>query len=258
MKICVLIKQVPDSDSVIKISSDQKGIDSEGITLTTNESDSYALEEALLLKEEHGGEVTVLSLGGETCQQVLKDALAKGADKAIQIDDEEFEDLDILSAAKVMVNVLKDKEFDLIFSGLQSDDIGNAQLGLILAELLDTSHASLVMGTEIIDEKTLKVKQELEGGWFQWSELDLPASITIQSGLNKPRYASLRGIMMMKRKPLESIKISELNLENSTSKSSIHKLYIPKKTKETVFIQGSADQIVDGLLDKLTNEIKVL
>ncbi|MBT3252064.1 MAG: electron transfer flavoprotein subunit beta/FixA family protein [Candidatus Marinimicrobia bacterium] len=258
MKICVLIKQVPDTDSVIKISNDQKSIEMEGITLATNESDSYALEEALLLKEDQGGEVTVLSLGGESCQQVLKDALAKGADKAIHLDDDDYKDLDILSAAKVMVNVLKDKEFDIIFSGLQSDDIGNAQLGLIMAELLDTSHASLVMGTEILDEKTIKVKQELEGGWFQWSELDLPASITIQSGLNKPRYASLRGIMMMKRKPLESIKVSELNLENTSSKSFVHKLYIPQKTKETVFIQGSADQVVDGLIEKLTNEIKVL
>jgi electron transfer flavoprotein beta subunit len=258
MKICVLIKQVPDTDSVIKISSDQISIEMEGLTLTTNESDSYALEEALLLKEDQGGEVTVLSLGGESCQQVLKDALAKGADKAIHLDDDDYKDLDILSAAKVMVNVLKDKEFDILFSGLQSDDIGNAQLGLILAELLDTSHASLVMGTEILDEKTIKVKQELEGGWFQWSELDLPASITIQSGLNKPRYASLRGIMMMKRKPLESIKVSELNLENTTSKSSVNKLYIPQKTKETVFIQGTADQVVDGLLEKLTNDIKVL
>ena len=258
MKICVLIKQVPDTDSVIKISSDQISIEMEGLTLTTNESDSYALEEALLLKEDQGGEVTVLSLGGESCQQVLKDALAKGADKAIHLDDDDYKDLDILSAAKVMVNVLKDKEFDILFSGLQSDDIGNAQLGLILAELLDTSHASLVMGTEILDEKTIKVKQELEGGWFQWSELDLPASVTIQSGLNKPRYASLRGIMMMKRKPLESIKVSELNLENTTSKSSVNKLYIPQKTKETVFIQGTADQVVDGLLEKLTNDIKVL
>ncbi|MBC8479059.1 MAG: electron transfer flavoprotein subunit beta/FixA family protein [FCB group bacterium] len=258
MKICVLIKQVPDGDSPIRIGGDSVSIHEDGITYTTNESDGYALEEALLLKEAHGGEVVVCSLGAEGAVQVVKDGLAKGADRAIFISDEKLNDLDPMSISRVFAAVLKDENFDLILSGLQSDDTGNAQTGVMLAELLNTSHASMVVGTELLNEKTIKVKRELENGWFQWTELDFPASLTIQSGLNKPRYASLRGIMMMKKKPIQTLTAADIEATDLEPLISIRKLYIPQKTKETTFISGTPDEIVTQLIDQLENEIKIL
>ena len=256
MKICVLIKQVPDKDSKIVINSDSKSIDSNNITNVMNESDNYALEEALLLKEKHGGEVVVCSLGGLSANEIIKTALAKGADKGIHLINAQNSYIDILSVAKMIANKIKGENFDIILSGLQSDDMGNCQLGLLISELLNTSHSSLVMSTELINDNTIKVKQELENGWFQWTELNLPVSLTIQSGINTPRYASLRGIMMAKNKPLDSV---EINISETESQLSLDKLYIPSKSKETKFIEGgSPDEIASNILNVLANEIKVL
>ena len=255
MKICVLIKQVPDKDSKIVINSDSKSVDTTNITNIMNESDNYALEEALLLKEKHGGEVIVCSLGPQSSNEIIKTALAKGADKGIHLINNNQDYADILSIAKIITKKLEPENFDLILSGLQSDDTGNCQLGLLIAELLNTSHSSLVMSTEVLNDNSIKVKQELENGWFQWTELNLPASLTIQSGINTPRYASLRGIMMAKNKPLESI---EVNLSEYQSQLSLDKLYIPTKSKETTFIEGSTDEVASSILNILTNEIKVL
>ena len=155
MKICVLIKQVPEKDSPLTISDNQLSLTDNNITWVSNESDNYALEEALVLKEAHGGEVVICTLGNESARQVLKDAMAKGADRSIFLSDHQFDSLDILSTAKVFASALKNENFDIIMSGLQSDDQGNSQLGILLAELLDMSHASLVMGTEFQDEKNI-------------------------------------------------------------------------------------------------------
>jgi electron transfer flavoprotein beta subunit len=257
MKICVLMKQVPDKDAALKINATGLGIDTTDLTFVTNESDSYALEEALLLKEAHGGEVVVCTLGADSSLQVIKDALSKGADRGLFLRDDAFNNLDILSLSKVFVAALKDENFDLIFSGLQSDDVGNGQLGLLIAEHLNTSHASLVMETEMVGDTTIKAKRELESGWFQWTELDFPASLTIQSGINTPRYASLRGIMMMKKKTIDTKSAEDLGL-SLTSKTSTTKMYIPEKIKETVYVDGTADEIVSKLVDIFANDIKVL
>lgn len=258
MKICVLMKQVPDKDSPIKISADNLSIKEDMLAFSTNESDNYALEEALQIKEKVGGEVIVCTLGRTAAQQVVKDALAKGADRAIFINDDKMEKRDILAEGKLIKNALAGEQFDLLFSGLQSDDIGNSQLGLIMAELLEMTHASMVMGTKIIDDKTIKVKKELESGWFQWVELDLPASITIQLGLNKPRYASLRGIMAMKKKPLEQKSVDELGIEDIKTQVNIEKIFIPEKSKQTQYFDGSTDEVVAKLVDYFKNEIGVI
>jgi len=257
MKVCVLMKQVPDKDATLKINTTGLGIDTSDLNFITNESDNYALEEALLLKEINECEVVVCTLGPDSSLQVLKDALSKGADRGIFIRDDSFNDLDILSLSKIFATALKDECFDLIFSGLQSDDLGNGQLGLLIAEHLNTSHASLVMETELVGNSTIKAKCELENGWFQWTELDLPASITIQSGINTPRYASLRGIMMMKKKTIDNISAGDLGLTPS-SQTDITKMYIPEKIKETVYIDGSTDEIVSKLVDVFANNIKIL
>ena len=258
MKICVLIKQVPDKDSQLEIAQDQLNIVNENITWVTNESDNYALEEALLLKENHGGEVIACTFGNENTKQVLKDALAKGADRGIFISNASIEKSDILTIAKIIATTIKNDNFDLILSGLQSDDQGNSQLGLLIAELLNMSHGSLVMETQLVDDSTIKVKKELEGGWFQWTNLSLPASISIQSGINIPRYATLKGIMMVKKKTVDDINIENLSLDNISSKTTINKIYAPDKSKETQFIEGSADDIANKLIDIFKNEIKVI
>ena len=255
MKICVLIKQVPDKDSKLSISSDYKYIEQENVTKVINESDNYALEEGLLLKEKHGGEVVVCTFGPESANEVIKTALAKGADKGLHIMDKTNEYNDILSVAKMIANQIRTESFDLILSGLQSDDSGNCQLGLLIAELLNTSHSSLVMATEVINDNTIKIKQELESGWFQWAELDFPASLTIQSGINTPRYASLKGIMMAKNKP---INVVDSDISNYTSSISLEKLYVPIKAKETQFIEGSVEEVASNIVNVLANEIKVL
>ncbi len=258
MKICVLIKQVPDKDSPLTITEDNLSLVENNITWVSNESDNYALEEALRIKESHGGEVVVCTLGSESARQVLKDAMAKGADRGIFLSDSQFDSLDILSLAKVFTTALKDENFDLILSGLQSDDQGNAQLGILIAELLNMSHASLVMGAEVQNNNTIKVKRELESGWFQWTTLSLPASISIQSGINTPRYATLKGIMMVKNKTTDQLSAHDIGIENQTPNITLEKLYVPKKSKETIFIDGSPDEIVGKLVDVFKNEIKVM
>ena len=256
MKICVLVKQVPNEDAVIKISPDGNGIIEDNLTFCTNEPDTYALEEALQMKEAYpDSEVVVCTLGKNSASQILKEALAKGADRAIFINDNTNYN-DALSAAKVMANVLSKESFDLILSGLQSDDDGHGQTGLLLAELLNMTHASLVVGTEILDKK-IRVKKELESGWFQWAEMELPASISIQSGLNKPRYASLKGIMGAKRKPMDTLERSQVEITDMDNVK-MENVYLPEKSKETHYIEGDTDEIVAGIIKVLKDDIKAI
>ena len=257
MKIVVLVKQVLNKDSNINLAADGSLLNREDLALSTNECDSYALEEALQIKEKKGGEVIVLSVGNDSVLSVIKDGLAKGADKGLHIKTDNEEDLDALQLAKLIASALRDENIDIVLSGLQSDDKGYGQTGVLIAELLGLSHASLVIGTEVTSDSVIKVKRELESGWFQWVDLSLPTSMTIQSGINKPRYSSLRGIMMMKKKPIETKTIDQLEF-NATQKTKIIKMYIPEKSKETVFIEGTSDEIVDQLMDKFVNDIKVL
>ena len=253
MKICVLIKQVASEDSPLLLNEDKISLNQDGINLVSNEPDTYALEEALQIKEKNDGEVVVCTLGNESARQVIKDALAKGADRGIFISSEKINNNDPLLVAKTIAETIKSQDFDLVLSGLQSNDNGHSQVGILIAELLNTSHASLVMGTEILNNKTIKVKQELENGWFQWSELDFPASLTIQSGINSPRYATLKGIMSVKNKTVDSFDSKDL-----TSNYNLIERFVPQKTKETVVIEGNADDIANDLADILKNKIKVI
>ena len=257
MKICVLVKQVPDKNDEIKLDQSQQAVDKNNFNFITNESDNYAVEEALLIKEKIGGEVVACTFGDESSIQVVKDALSKGADRGIFIENNSDEDYDILNISKIFKSVFNEENFDLILSGLQSDDIGNGQLGVLMAEHLNMSHGSLVMQTESSDNTKIKVKRELENGWFQWSELELPASLTIQSGINKPRYASLRGIMMMKKKPIKTIKLSEVDT-NAEKIENLKSMYIPQKTKETIRVDGTPDEIAEKLHNILKNDLGLL
>ena len=256
MKILVCMKQVPQKDAPLKINESGKWI-REDVSYEVNEPDAYALEEALRQKEKHGGEVVVITAGPTRSSQVLREALAKGADRAIHLEDDKFVGLDALNTAKAFAATIKDEQFDLIFTGLQSDDYGYAQTGVVISELLGWPHATIIMQIEKKDA-AIRVKRELESGFFQFVEMPLPAVLTIQSGINKLRYATLIGIKQAKNKPLRKVTWSEIESSIVQNLQQIQRLYIPEKTKKTEMLEGPPAEIVKKLVDKLRNEIRVL
>ena len=256
LKILVCMKQVPQKDAPLKLNETGAWI-REDVSYEVNEPDAYALEEALRQKEKHTGEVVVITSGPARAQQVLREALAKGADRAIHLEDNAFVGLDALNTAKAFAAAIKDEKFDLIFTGLQSDDYGYAQTGVILAELLGWPHATIIMQIEKTDAG-IKVKRELEAGYFQFVDMPLPAVLTIQSGINKLRYATLIGIKQAKNKPLRKVALAEVQSAIGENLQKIERLYIPQKTKKTEHIEGSSAEIAKKLVDKLRNELRVL
>ena len=256
MKIAILIKQVPGTESSLSIKSDKNWIDESTTTFVMNPPDNFALEEALLIKEKlNKGEVVAVSMGPTRSQKVIREALAKGADRGIHIEEEDNYEKDPLSTSKVFASVLKEEKFDLIFTGLQSDDTGMGQTGVLIGELLNMSTATLVIETDCT-ETSIKVKRELESGWFQWLTLSLPASLSIQSGLNTPRYPSLKGIMGAKKKEINVISYNDLVGDASMQK--IETVSLPEASKQTEFIEGSSEEIAERLVDILKKEIKVI
>lgn len=258
MKIAILLKQVPVKDATLKVSSDGLWIDEDNVTFEINESDHFGLEEALRLKEKHGGEVVVVTMGPERVKESIKQALAKGADRAIHINASGYSNPDPIAHSKILCAAIEEEKFDLILSGLQSDDYGYGQTGVLVAEKLGLPHATLVMETDVKDGK-IKVKRELESGWFQYVELPLPVVLTIQSGLNQIRYATIKGIMAAKRKEIKEIAIGDLGVSDAEASGiRMHKIYVPEKTKKTLVLEGDTKEIVATLLDKFKNEAKVL
>ncbi len=256
MKILVCMKQVPQKDAPLKLNESGTWI-REDVSYEVNEPDAYALEEALRQREKHKGEVVVVTAGPARAQQVLREALAKGADGAIHLEDDRFVNMDAYNVARAIAAAIKDEQFDLIFTGLQSDDYGAAQTGVILAELLGWPHATIIMQIEKSDAG-IRVKRELEAGYFQFVDMPLPAVLTIQSGINKLRYATLIGIKQAKNKPLRKVTWEEVASAVGDNRQKIERLYIPQKTKKTEFIEGSPAEIAKKLVDKLKNEIRVL
>jgi electron transfer flavoprotein beta subunit len=254
MNILVCIKQVPAKDAPLTIAGNW--IKESDIGFEMNEPDSYALEEALRLKSKHGGEVVVLSLGPERVKQTIKEALAKGADRAIHLLDDNFAELDPLSSAKVLSAAIARETSDLVLTGLQSDDHGFGQTGVLLAALLDRPHATIIMQIEVADGK-MKLKRELEAGWFQHLECPLPAVLSIQSGINKVRYATLKGIMDAKKKEIKTITRESLGLAIEPTQK-IEKIYVPVKTKKTEFLTGTPKEVATRLVEKLKFEARVL
>ena len=254
MKIIVCIKQVPAKDAPLAIAGNW--IKESDIGFEMNEPDSYALEEALRLKEKHGGEVIALSMGPERVKQTIKEALAKGADRAVHIADDNFAQLDPLSSARALAAAVKNEKADLVLTGLQSDDHGFGQTGVLMAGLLDLPHATIIMAIEASDGK-LKLKRELEAGWFQWMECPLPAVLSIQSGINKVRYATLKGIMAAKKKEIATITRESLGVTVELTQK-IEKIYVPVKTKKTEFLTGTPKEVAAKLVEKLKFEARVI
>ena len=256
MKIAVLIKQVPGSESPLPLNSTQTWVDEAQVTYTMNPPDNYALEEALLIKEKVGdGEVVLVSLGPERVKKVIREGLAKGADRGIHLEEDSQIETDPLSIARSFASVLQDENFDLILTGLQSDDTGMGQTGVLIGEFLEMTTATLVVETKILNGQ-IRIKRELESGWFQWVKLPLPSSISIQSGLNTPRYPSLKGIMGAKKKEIRVISASEH--QSGSRAQAIDQVFMPQTTKKTEVIEGNADTVVERIVEILKYDVKVL
>ena len=258
MKIVVCIKQVPAKDAPLSIAD--AWIRETDIGFEMNEPDSYALEEALRLKEKHTGEVIAVSMGPERVKQTIKEALAKGADRGIHIVDDKAHMLDPLGAAKSLAAAIEREKPDLVLTGLQSDDQGFGQTGVLVSELLKLPHATLIMQINLqnnVQGQGLRVKRELEAGWFQWVELPLPAVLTIQSGINKVRYATLKGIMAAKKKEIASVTRESLGVAHESTQH-IERVYVPVKTKKTEFLTGTPKEAAAKLLEKLRHEARAL
>ena len=260
MKLAVCIKRVPARDWQPRLNDTKTWIREHDASFEMNEPDAYALEEALRLKEKHGGEVVVCSAGPSRVAQVIREALARGADRAIHVEDDRLASADAFVVADSLASAMKDEQFDLVLTGLQSDDMGFAQTGVILAERLGHPHATIVMdvqsdpSTSSGQAPAVRVKRELEGGWFQWVGMPLPAVLTIQSGINQLRYATLKGIMAAKKKEIRKAAPPA----GIASKQKIASLYVPEKGKKTQIIGGSPAEAAKELVRRLREEARVI
>jgi electron transfer flavoprotein beta subunit len=253
VKIAVCIKQVPTREWQPRLRDDKTWIRDADASYEMNEPDAYALEEALRLREKHGGEVVVCSAGPPRVQQVIREALARGADRAIHVEDDSLAAADAFVSAGALASAMMDENFDLVLTGLQSDDQGHGQTGVVLAEWLGIPHSTIIMDVQIQDGR-LRVKRELEGGWFQWLAMPLPALLTIQSGINQLRYATLKGIMAAKKKEIRKAPLPA-GLQPSQR---IGALAMPTRGKQTHVIGGSAGEAARELVRLLRDEARVL
>ena len=253
MKIAVCIKQVVTREWQLRVNDNKTWIRDQDASWEPNEPDAYALEEALRLKEKHCGEVIVVSAGPARVQQAIRDALARGADRALHIEDDHLAVADAFGVAGALAAALKDEQVDLVLTGLQSDDQGFASVGVILAEKLGLPHATIIMEVEATGP-ALRVKRELEAGWFQWVSMPLPAVLTIQSGINQLRYATLKGIMAAKKKEIRKI----ASPGAGEGKQEVVSVYFPEKGKKTQMIPGSPAEAAAELVKKLREDARVI
>jgi len=253
MKIAVCIKQVPARDSQPRVNDDRTWVRDQDASFEVNEADAYALEEGLRLREKHGGEVVVCSAGPARVAQALREALARGADRAIHVEDDDLARGDAFAVAEALAWAMRDEQFDLVLTGLQSDDQGFAQTGVVLAGTLGIGSATIIMEVDVQPE-AVRVKRELEGGWFQFVTLPLPAVLTIQSGINQLRYATLKGIMAAKKKEIRKA----VPPAGFASRQRIVNLYVPEKKKRTEMIGGSAPEAAKELVRRLRDEARVI
>jgi electron transfer flavoprotein beta subunit len=256
MKIIVSVKQVPARDSALKLNAEGTWLDESDLSFEMNEPDAYALEEALQLKEKLGGEVVVLSAGPRRTTQTIREALAKGADRAIHVEVEDEGTLDALSTARILAKALENESPDLILTGLQSDDLGFGQTGVVLAELLGLAHATIVMEVEPL-AGAIRVKRELEDGWFQNVVLPLPAVLTVQSGIKKLRYATLMGIKKAKTKEVKTLSAAQLGGVAKVS-AHIENVYLPQRGKQLQILTGDPKEVAKQLVEKLKFEARVI
>ena len=259
------MKPVPDPASRLIINETKTWIKAQDLTFVASEADNYALEEALRLKEKHGGEVVVISMGGEEAARVLRSGLAMGADRAIHLLDPKFKGADEFAAAATLSKAMeKDGGADLVLTGVQSDDLGTGMTGTMIAEFLGCAHATVVVGVEANpDSKSVKARRELEGGINETVELPMPAVLTIQFGINQPRYPSLKGIMAAKKKEFKTWSAADLGLmDDAVGRSGamyeVQEILVPERKSKVEIISGTPEEAAATLVEKLGKEAKVL
>jgi electron transfer flavoprotein beta subunit len=260
MKIAVCIKQVVTREWQLRVNEAKTWIRDQDASFELNEPDAYALEEALRLKEKHGGEVVVCSAGPPRAAQVIREALARGADRAVHVESDALASADAFTVADAIAAAIRDEQFDLVLTGLQSDDQGFGQVGVVLAQKLGMPHATIIMEVQASPSAgagpgTLRVKRELEGGWFQWMVLPLPALLTIQSGINQLRYATLKGIMGAKKKEIRKVTPAAASGAPAQRMLGVH---LPEKGKKTQMISGSPAEAARDLVKRLREDARVL
>jgi len=253
VKIAVCIKQVPTREWQPRLNDDRTWIREQDVSYELNEPDAYALEEGMRLREKHGGEVVVCAAGPARVQQVIREALARGADRALHVEDDALASADASMTSAVLAAAMAEERFDLVLTGLQSDDHGHAQVGVMLAERLAIPHSTIIMEVRIEDGR-LRVKRELEGGWFQWIAMPLPALLTVQSGINQLRYATLKGIMGAKKKEVRIVPMPA-GLQSSQR---IVSLSMPARSKQTTMVTGSTPDAAKELVRLLRDEARAL
>jgi len=248
MNIAVCVSHVPDTATKVKVGADGKSIDPAGVTYIINPYDEFAVEEALKTKEKYGGEVTVISIGGEANKETIRKALAMGVDKGILLKDESAKDS--FAIAKALAEELKTQSYDIVFFGKQSVDYDNAITGQLTAELLGFNCVTVVVDLKIENNK-ITAEREIEGG-REVVETELPAVITAQKGLNEPRYSSLKGIMAAKKKVIE-----EKTAFQSDNMTEVIKMEKPAE-KQPGRILGTDSSAVSELVKLLHEEAKVI
>ena len=255
MKVMVCLKQVPHQDAKLDISGDETWIKEDNVKFEINSYDTYALEEALQIKDADGDtEVVVVSIGPDRVTQALRTALGMGADRAIHINDPDADASDSLGAAKLLAAVAKEESPDLVFTGLMADDTNFSALPPMLAELIDVPSATGALTTELSDGN-LRVERELEGGEREVVDLPVPALAAVQTGANQVRYASLKGIMQAKKKPVDVKTSGDLGLEGqvgaAAAKVKVDRIYSPPKAEGAEILEGGTDEVVSGLVTKI-------
>jgi electron transfer flavoprotein beta subunit len=248
LDVVVCVKHVPETaEAELRIDASGKAIDKTGLVYDINEWDDYALEEAVRLKEKQGGTVTAITIGADDSDTTLRKCLARGADKAIRLTDTKFGGSDGYAIAKILHSVIKNLHFDMILTGMQAGDDGNAMVGPILAEMLKIPHATMVKKMEL-GTGTAKVNRELEGGLEEQVEVKLPALFSVQTGINEPRYVSIMGIRKAMQKEIKVMTLTDTGLAESEvgelgSWSRIEKMYVPPVEKQAEFLKGSPDEV---------------
>ncbi len=253
MKLAVCVKYVPSREWQPRINAAATWVREADASYELNEPDAYALETALRLRERHGGEVVVCTYGPSQVQQVLRDAMARGADRAIRVDQDGDDVHDGFATARALATALAGEPFDLILTGLQSHDLGQGVTGVALAEYLGVPHATIVLEVDVRGDH-VRVKRELEGGWFQWVQLPMPALLTIQSGVHPLRYATLKGVMAAKKKDITVVPAAPA----PRAKTNIVALAVPARHKATEIIPGSGAEAARELVRRLREEARVL
>ncbi len=256
MKILVAIKQVAARDSQFRVAADGKWIDEDGLDFEINEPDAYALEEALQLRDAQGGEVIAICAGPERAATTIREALAKGADRAIHVQLEKAHEWDSYNTARLLAAAAKAENADLFLTGLQSEDLGAGQTGVVIAELMGWPHGTIIMQVEI-EGGSLRVKRELEDGYFQQVGMPLPAVLTIQSGIKKLRYATLMGIKKAKTKEVKRRSPEDLGVALEPAYE-VLQVSAPSRTKKTVMLEGDAVSVAAQLVERLKTEARVL